>query len=104
MPKVALKASGFLSLFLTTLVAACASTPVVLPPSIVRVPVVRYIQIPQADLNPCPVPVGSPALNGDLLLHDQAAMEDLKLCNQQMARARAKNGSTPPPTAATHPE
>ncbi len=48
------------------------------------------------------VPVGKPIVNGDLLLHDQAAMQDLKNCNKQLARARAKNGA--PSIPIPHPE
>ena len=65
-----------------------------------RVPVVRYLSIPAADLEACLVPVGKPVTNADLLLHDQAAMEDLRLCNKQLVDARAKNGASPAPTTA----
>ena len=102
MRKALLKISGLLSLFLATLLAACASTRVALPPSIVRVPEIRYLPIPAADLEPCMVPVGKPIVNSDLLLHDQAAMQDLKNCNKQLARARAKNGA--PSIPIPHPE
>ena len=76
----------------------CASTPVPSPPQIVTVTHTVYQPIPTAYLMPCLIPVGTPATNGELLLHDQAAMSDLMACNQQLQRIK-----TLAPPATTHP-
>lgn len=83
---------------LLLLIAGCAAVPVAAPPQIVTVTHTIYQPIPAAYLIPCLVPVGTPASNGELLLHDQAAMADLMACNQQLNRIK-----TLAPPAITHP-
>ena len=88
--------SAFIALI--ALLAGCATIPVAAPPQIVTVTHTIYQPIPAADLMPCLIPVGTPATNGDLLIHDQAAMADLMACNQQLNRIK-----TLAPPATTHP-
>lgn len=88
--------SAFIALI--ALVAGCATVPVAAPPQIVTVTHMVYQPIPMAYLTPCLIPVGTPATNGELLLHDQAAMSDLMACNQQLQRIK-----TLAPPATTHP-
>lgn len=80
------------------LLASCATVPVAAPPKIVTVTHTVYQPIPTAYLTPCLIPVGTPATNGELLIHDQAAMADLMACNQQLQRIK-----TLAPPATTHP-
>lgn len=81
--------------------SACASLPQ--PPAIRLIPIehTTYITLPAADLANCSLPIGKPLTNGDLTLHDQAAMIDLLDCNKQLARARSHNAA---PVASTHNE
>ena len=91
-------AKHLVSIGLLSLMAGCATIPVAAPPQIVTVTHTIYQPIPAAYLVPCLVPVGTPVNNGELLLHDQAAMADLLACNQQLERIK-----TLAPPAATHP-
>ena len=77
--------------------SACTSVPIISPPQIVTVTHTVYQPIPTAYLTPCLIPVGTPATNGELLIHDQAAMADLMACNQQLQRIK-----TLAPPATTH--
>lgn len=81
-------AKFFLTIGILLLTAGCATVPVAAPPQIVTVTHTVYQPIPQAYLMPCLIPVGTPATNGELLLHDQAAMADLMACNQQLDRIK----------------
>ena len=92
---------GALPLFPLALLTACASTPIAAPPQLVKVTHNQYVPIPAEYLQDCPVPQGVPKTNRELLSHDQEALTDLKACNQQLAKARAINGTAPeqsPPT------
>ena len=80
------------------LLTGCATIPVAAPPQIVTVTHTVYQPIPTAYLTPCLIPVGTPATNGELLIHDQAAMADLMACNQQLQRIK-----TLAPPVTTHP-
>ena len=86
------------SIVLISMMAGCATIPIAAPPQIITVTHTVYQPIPTAYLTPCLIPVGTPATNGELLLHDQAAMSDLMACNQQLQRIK-----TLAPPAATHP-
>lgn len=81
--------------------SGCASLPQ--PPAVqpIQIEHTTYIALPAADLAACMLPAGKPVTNGDLTLHDQAAMIDLLDCNKQLARARSHNAA---PVASTHNE
>ena len=83
---------------LVLILMGCSTIPVAAPPQIVTVTHTIYQPIPTAYLTPCLIPVGTPATNGELLIHDQAAMSDLMACNQQLQRIK-----TLAPPATTHP-
>ena len=86
---------GVLPLFPLALLTGCASTPIAAPPQLVKVTHNQYVPLPAEYLQDCPVPKGEPKTNGELLAQDQEALADLKACNEQLAKARAMNGTVP---------
>ena len=96
--------AGWLLLSLSLCLTACAGLPPVkAPPEIVRATEVRYVEIPAADLLPCPQPAEQPnPTNADLLTHDRAETKAATCDEQQLAKVAGKSGqpvpTVPPPS------
>lgn len=105
--------AGLLSLCLMLSLQACAGLPPVqAPPQVVTVTEVRYVEIPAADMLPCPQPAETATpTNADLLTHDRGETKAATCDEQQLEKVRAKAGQivqapypvTVPSAAATPP-
>jgi len=65
------------------------------PPELVRATETRYVQIPAADMLPCPQPTEQPnPTNRDLLAHDRGEKDAATCDENQLAKVRAASGQT----------
>lgn len=112
-PNPLTRLAGLLSLCLMLSLQACAGLPPVqAPPQVVTVTEVRYVEIPAADMLPCPQPAETATpTNADLLTHDRGETKAATCDEQQLAKVRDKSGqvvkspaaATAPSTPATQP-
>lgn len=76
------------------LLAGCARLPpIVMPPQIVTVTHTRYVPIPAALLEPCPMPPGPLKVTGDLITYAMNAQAYLMFCNQQIEKIKKESGT-----------
>lgn len=90
------------SVLLTAVIAGCAAQPqkpVPLPsaPKIVRVPVTRYVRIPDALTEPCTAEAPRDKTIAELLRIARARAAALEACSADKAQIRAIQGTEPKP-------
>src|SRR5690348_10169566 len=91
---IPMRLAGSMSLCLMLSLQACAGLPPVqAPPQVVTVTEVRYVQIPEADTEPCPrlAEVAHPT-NADLMTHDRETTKAAVCDEEQLQRVRDKSG------------